>query len=290
MIPPALRLALVVPWMLGAPALAAPRPAGDRTPGDAQQSTARFHLDFDKVAITEVVRYIALWTGTNIVVPEHVQGNITIISPTPVTAEEAYDAFLAALDTAGLWLDREERPFQIRVKDGGPSTPHPVLPVHLNEDHITKVLRLRYADAEQMKSVLNPFIGHNGKLVAFPPDALIISDTALEVARVESFLEALDRPGGQVELHFVTLQHAAARDLAATLNQVFPGPAAGGSASSGARPRVLNVPGEDGEPGNLLPLVVTRIVADERTNRLIVIADGASFAKVERVIEQLDVE
>jgi general secretion pathway protein D len=68
-----------------------------RTLSDEERKTARFHMDFDKVEIEEVVRYIAEWTGKNFILPGNVHGSITIIGPTDVSADEAFAAFVAAL-------------------------------------------------------------------------------------------------------------------------------------------------------------------------------------------------
>ena len=72
-----------------------------RTLTEAERKTARFHMDFDKVEIVEVVKYIAEWTGKNFILPSTVHGQITIIGPTEVTGDEAYAAFLSALRSTG---------------------------------------------------------------------------------------------------------------------------------------------------------------------------------------------
>lgn len=83
------------------PAHAEPKPEkvapAHRTLTDEERKTARFHMDFDKVEIEEVVRYVAEWTGKNFILPGNIRGSITIIGPTDVSADEAFAAFVAAL-------------------------------------------------------------------------------------------------------------------------------------------------------------------------------------------------
>ncbi len=230
---------------------------GSELPGGLHQPI-RYQLDFDNVAISDVVRHLAQWTGKLIVLPPDIKGRITIVSPTPVTAGEAWNAFLAALQTNGLWLDHAGDTYRVRALADGPA-PLASGSRPLSEAMITRVLPLRFTGADEMKNALKQVLGPRGLIVASPPDALVVSDSELEVGRIESLVRALDRPGTRMELHIVQVSHRAAQELASTLQQVFPGGA-------------------------------TRIVADPRTNRLIVVADAASFTKVARLIAQLDVE
>jgi general secretion pathway protein D len=252
-------------------------------------------MDFDKVDVTEVVRYIAQWTGRNFILSDNIRGRITIIGPTDVTAEEAYAAFVAALETSGLQLTPAGGFYKIQPKRDTTNTPIPTcLTAHcsfpLNEEMVTRLLRVRYTDVDQLRNVLNQFVGRDGKLESVPPDTLIISDNALEVARLESILRTLDQPGSQDTVNVVPLLHSTAQELSATLTQIFPSQSNGGRppAGPGGHREVLTVPGDTDRARDDSPVTVSKIIADQKSNRLIIIANARSFEKVRAIIQKLD--
>src|SRR6266446_2657350 len=59
-------------------------------------------LDFHDVDIQDVVKSISEITGKNFVLDDRVRGKVTNISPSPVSIDEAYQAFLAALAVKNL--------------------------------------------------------------------------------------------------------------------------------------------------------------------------------------------
>jgi general secretion pathway protein D len=257
---------------------------------------ATFHMDFDRVEIAEVIKYIAQWTGKNFILADNIRGRITIIGPTDVTADQAYDAFVAALETNGMQISPVGRFYRISPKRDAINAPIPTClsahcTIRLNEEMVTRLFRLRYTEADQMRNVLSPFVGREGRLDAYPPDMIIDSDNALEVERVESILRTLDQPGSQDEVNVVQLSHSTAQDVAATLTQIFPSTSGNGrpQAGPGGHHLLLNIPSANGTPEDPSPITVSKIIADQKSNRLIVIASARSFEKVKTIIQQLDI-
>jgi type II secretory pathway component GspD/PulD (secretin) len=75
-----------------------------------------FRVDFQQIELTDLVRYFSAITGENfILVPDTLAGRtMTIISPRPVTAADARDLFLAAIEMSGLIAERREHFWLIR--------------------------------------------------------------------------------------------------------------------------------------------------------------------------------
>ena len=72
----------------------------DQPPGET--ANQRFiTIDFDNVDIRVFIKYISELTGKNFVVDKSVQGNVTIVSPTKISEEEAYRVFESVLDVHG---------------------------------------------------------------------------------------------------------------------------------------------------------------------------------------------
>jgi general secretion pathway protein D len=168
-----------------------------------------------------------------------VRGKITIIGPTDVTAEEAFNAFVAALESNNMSLVQTGSFYKVGPKKDTVRYPIPTDldgQTHLpsNEQMATKLFRLKYNDVDPIKNVIQQFITREGEIVSYPPDVLIVSDNASNLARVDSFVKALDLPGSQDEINVVQVLRASAQELSATLLQIFQAQA-GGAAGPNAR-------------------------------------------------------
>ncbi|MGO9454814.1 MAG: hypothetical protein ACLQDV_27765 [Candidatus Binataceae bacterium] len=75
------------------PTIRGPVYAGDYPPIASDQIT----MNFQNVDIPVLAKFISEITGKNFIIDESVRGEVTIISPTKVTPEEAYQAFQSAL-------------------------------------------------------------------------------------------------------------------------------------------------------------------------------------------------
>src|SRR6266850_1081188 len=166
---------------------------------------------------------------------------------------------------------------------------------------VTKLFKLRYVEADQMRNVLNQFTSRDSDFQIFPPDSLIISDLGLNMRRLEKLVDQLDQPGGSEEIHIVPVLYAGAQELAQKLTEIFqaqaPSPRGGVARQLGVAEPVVQ-PGQPvplpqaGQmpPGATAgPVQIGKIIPEERTNKLIVIAGARSFSRVMELIRQLDV-
>ena len=306
------------------PAAAAPSPAGQPAPGSAVVTPApsteagsaggdaradgrctpmqgRFLLAFNKADIVDVLEQASRWTCRNFAYTDDIaRGKITLLSKTPVTAEEAYAAFLASLTANNIAVYPSGRYYKlVRIADAK-KTPIPTLgdgaEVPALEQPVTKIFKLHYADPDQLRGIMGNFTSPQGAdIQSIPPDTLIITDIGLNVRRIERLLDSLDKPGSGELIRFIQVRYASARDLADKVNQIFQsGPSQPGR--PGRRPVIGGVaPGTPGAPAPALAagedggLSISKVMADERTNKLVVIADEKSFQRIRDLVDQLDV-
>jgi general secretion pathway protein D len=279
------------------------RPAGEpvrTTDSRCVPLKGRFMLTFNKADVVDVLEQASRWTCRNFVYTDDVaRGKITLLSKTPVTADEAYAAFLAALNSNNIAVYATGRYYKlIRVAD---SKKNPI-PTYTgegatpaNEQPITKVIRLRHADADQMRGVVSNFLSPQGADVqSIPPDMLIVTDIGLNLRRVERILESVDRAGAGDLVRVVQIRYAAAKDIADKVNQIFQVQTgrttrrtAAPAVPSGRQPAGAAAGGATS--GGVEGVSVTKILPDERTNKLVIIADEKSFQRILELIEQLDV-
>jgi general secretion pathway protein D len=281
----------------------APPPAAEAAPASerCQPLQGRFLLAFNRADIVDVLEQASRWTCRNFAYTDDVaRGKITLLSKTPVTAEEAYAAFLSALASNNIALFQSGRYWKlVRIADAKkapiPMITEPGGAVPAQEQSVTKVIRLRHADPDMLRGLLGNYTSPQGAdIQSVPPDILIVTDVGLNILRIEKLLEAIDRPGGSDLIRFIQVKHATARDLAEKINQIFQSaPAAPGRP---ARRPVIG--GVSGPPGQPVPapvmeggteISISKVLADERTNKLVVIADEKSFQRIQELVAQLDV-
>jgi general secretion pathway protein D len=289
-----------------APGSAAGAAGGDaRADGKCTPMRGRFLLAFNKADIVDVLEQASRWTCRNFAYTDDIaRGKITLLSKTPVTAEEAYAAFLAALTANNIAIYPTGRYYKlVRIADAK-KAPIPTIlgegaEVPALEQPVTKMFRLHYADPDQLRGIMGNFTSPQGAdIQSIPPDVLIITDLGINVRRIERLLEALDKPGSGELIRFIQVRYASARDLAEKVNQVFQ-PAPSQPGRPGRRPLIGGVaPGTPGAPapapapgmaGEEGGLSISKVMADERTNKLVVIADDKSFQRIRDLVEQLDV-
>ncbi|HEU4385883.1 MAG TPA: type II secretion system secretin GspD [Anaeromyxobacteraceae bacterium] len=270
-----------------------------RAEGSCVPMQGRFLLAFNKAEIVDVLEQASRWTCRNFIfTDEAARGKITLLSKSPVTADEAYAAFLAALSSNGIGLYQSGKYWKlVRIADAK-KTPIPTLlddggEVPQQEQPVTKLLRLKHIEPDQLRAVLGNFLSPQGAdLQVIQPDLLIITDIGLNVRRVERIIETIDRPGSTDLIRVIQVQYASARDIADKINQVFAtGPGQPGRPA--ARRPVIGGLQAGTAPGaapisEAAEVSLTKVLADERTNKLVVIADEKSFQRILELVKQLD--
>ena len=262
-------------------------------------------MSFDKRDLTEVIQFVSQFTQRNFILPERVAGKITILSNSPIPADDVWNVFVAALD-ANNWSVYPVGKYWKLVEKKQSSRAN--IPIYLDrgqeapptEQMVTKLFKLRYVEADQMRNVLNQFTSRDSDFQIFPPDTLVISDLGLNMRRLEKLIAQLDQPGGSEEIHIVPVQYAGAQELAQKLTEIFQAQA---PAQRGGVVRQLGVAEPVVQPGQPIavpppgqapagtggPVQIGKIIPEERTNKLIVIAGARSFSRVMQLIRQLDV-
>src|SRR5438477_355885 len=183
-------------------------------------------MSFDKRDLTEVIQFVSQFTQRNFILPERVAGKITILSNSPIPAEDVWNVFVAALD-ANNWAVYPVGKYWKLVEKKQSARAN--IPIYLErgqeapptEQMVTKLFKLRYVEADQMRNVLNQFTSRDSDFQLFPPDTLVISDLGLNMRRLEKLVAQLDQPGGSEEIHIVPVQYAGAQELVQKLTEIF---------------------------------------------------------------------
>lgn len=213
-------------------------------------------LNFKNADIGAFIEFVAGFSGKNFLVDNRVKGKVTVVSPTPMSEQEAYEVFLSVLEINGFATVHAGPITKIVPRAESKQRALPVRSGIAAEDDemVTQVIRLRFANGQQLVALIRPLISPNSHLVAYPRgNMLLLTDTASNVRRIQRILDLLDRKDA-VGVQMFSLQHASADKLAATLAKLYPaGPATpGGSVKAIAH-----------QPGNILVVVAAPQIINE---------------------------
>ncbi len=170
------------------------------------------NYDLPDTDIKDVVTLISKWTGKNFILDNKVRGKITIIGPSQVTLQEAYHAFLSALDANSLTTvqsgkfiriiesaEARRAPVETYAGDYAPST----------DQFITRIFQLRYINSDEVQREFRDLTTRQGKLFAYEPtNSIIITDTGSNIKRIEGILQTLDVKNFETTLHVLKIKTA----------------------------------------------------------------------------------
>ncbi|WP_026362203.1 type II secretion system secretin GspD [Geopsychrobacter electrodiphilus] len=241
----------------------------------AQSPKAEISLDFKDVELSDLIKTISEMTGRNFVYDERVRGKVTIISPEPMSRDEAYQLFMTVLNVKGYTLIETGKVNKIVPLQDAKQNNLPVSDTMQGDGYITRLIRLNYADAQVLAStVLLPLIAKTSNLTVYEPtNTLILTDNAANIDRLVEIIDKLDLPSALDRLEVFTLKDASAEEIAQIANSMI---------SKQTNPRRRRVVGN-------APTQTGQVIAYPRTNTLLAIASEDELNLLRSLIATLDV-
>lgn len=246
-------IALLLLAMASAPAL------------PAQQATIT--PNYKDADIRQIIEAVGEVTGKNFILDPRVKAEVTMLSSAPMSPDAFYEAFLSILSVYGfvavpagdvikILPDANAR--QVPGAEGEPGGGRP-------DDIVTRVITVQNVSAAQLVPILRPLIPQYGHLAAHPPsNLLIISDRASNVDRMVRIVARIDQAADQ-DYEVIRLEHASASEIVKIVAALKQG----------------NQQAEAGGPA-------ITVVADERTNSVLVTGDKATRLRYRALITHLD--
>ncbi|MGH7905929.1 MAG: type II secretion system secretin GspD [Candidatus Binataceae bacterium] len=246
-------------------------------------------MNFQNVDIPVLAKFISEITGKNFVVDESVRGKVSIISPTKVTPLQAYSIFQSVLQVKGYTTVKAGPIIKIiparEVRQSAALTPSQRPSQVLGDEYVTRMVKLRNIDAASLVSVIQPMVSHDGLVAAFPEDnTLIITDDAFNVDRLLKIIGALDIQGVQANIEVIPLKLAFAGQIAPEIEKIM------GKKTGPSGQQVIRRPGFGVvAPSAEGPSTNFKIIPDERTNSLIVLAGPLQMRQIKALVGKLDI-
>jgi general secretion pathway protein D len=223
-------------------------------------------LNLNNADIEALIKTVSEHTGKNFVIDPRVKGKVTVISAHPMEREEFYQVFLSILEVHGFSTipsgDVVKVVPDVKAKQGGIPTVSTggELP---GDQIVTRIIQVKNVTSAQLVPILRPLIPQEGHLAAYPDtNVLIISDRRQNVDRLMKIIDQIDKVSDS-SIEVITLQHASAAEVVRILSG-------------------LESPGAKGQKA------ATKLVADERTNSILISGDPTARLRSRVIIEHLD--
>jgi len=254
--------------LLSAATLAFAQPAGVPQGGQPSAQQQRITPNFKDADITQIAEAVAAATGKNFIIDPRVRAQVTMLSATPMSPEAFYQTFLSILAVYNFIAIPDGNVVKILPDANARQSPSVDLPDSVSstsDEIVTQVIDVKNVNAAQLVPILRPMIPQYGHLAAYPAgNILIISDRANNVNRMMRIIRRIDQVGDQ-DVEVVPLQNASAAEVVRVMNSLYQGAAA---AAEGGTPM--------------------KVVADERSNSVLISGDQNQRVRVRALIAHLD--
>ncbi len=262
---------------------APPAPEQQEAPKITRAGDDHITLNFNNIDISALIKVMSEYTRRNFILDDKVAGKVTLMTPTRVTPDEAYDIFLSALEIKGFTAIEDGKIIRIIPTAAARQSGLKVIEDGdmAGEGFVTKLIRTSYVNPQEIVRTLTPLMSRDGMLLAYPAsNSLIVTDAVAAIRKIEKLVEAMDipTPTGKGRINVYYCKNASSEDIAKVMQALvsrLPAPPAGGT------------PTPTG-PATILEGAVT-ITADKLTNSLIIVASPIDYETVKDVIEKLDI-
>jgi len=294
----------------GASSAPKPRQKAPVASGKAQKVT----IDFVDAPLSDVVKYMAEITGRNFILNDDLKGEITIISHQPVSVAEAYEAFLSAMEMEGFTTVTVGKATKVVSTGSAANNPLRVYQggdIPYTDNYVTQIIQFENVQVSEISSVVKDLSGKGAKIIAYAPtNTLIITDAAVNIRRVYRIISQLDVASPKAKMELIGLNHATAAEVQRIIEQLYgseessqTGTQSNRRSSRSSRNRDRTASRRGGKSGansgggeasaskvGSEGKYIEKIISDERTNSLLVLANAEAMQAVKDLVARLDVD
>lgn len=267
--------------------------SGDGIPANKELIT---DFNFPDADVMDIAKTLGRLTGKNFILDKEVSkgsARVSVISNSPITVSDAWRAFLTALDMNGLAIvprgkylsimrqnDAKGKNVRMYSNQKAPNT----------DALVTKIFKIKYISAKELENVVRTYANMGARIYGFDQtNTLIITDTGSNIAKIAEMIKFLDVEGFDAGIEVMQVKYASATELSKLIDTLLPGTQAGLNRPGigfpgGARPAQGNFSARKTKEGGM----INTIIADERTNSLIVHANTRGAEQVRALVARLD--
>ncbi len=240
-----------------------------------QASAAQYSPNFKGTEITEFINIVGKNLKKTMIVDPNVRGKVNVRSYDLLSEQQYYQFFLNVLEVYGFAaVEMNNNIIKIiRNKDAKTSS-IPVIGSNstiLGDEMVTRIVEVKNVTVRELVPLLRQLSDQagGGNVTNYDPaNVIMLTGTAATVNRLVKIIERVDRAGDQ-DVEIIKLQYASAGEIVRIIE-------------------AMNKPsgGKAGQPTFLIP----KIVADDRSNSVIVSGEVQARERVSRLVKRLDSE
>jgi general secretion pathway protein D len=242
----------------------------------ANISAAEYSPNFKGTEIGEFINIVGKNLRKTMIVDPNVRGKVNVRSYDLLTEEQYYQFFLNVLEVYGFSAVSMDNNIVkiIRDKDAKTSS----IPVVGNEnpgagdEMVTRVIEVKNVTVRELTPLLRQLSDQagGGNVVNYDPaNVIMLTGTAAVVNRLVQIIERVDKAGDQ-DVQIISLKYASAGEMVRIIE-------------------AMNKSGQ-GKGSSTPTFLIPKIVADERTNSVIVSGEVKARERVARLVSRLDSE
>lgn len=258
----------------------------EKTGAQKKKNSSKYvTMDFDNVDIKLVIKYMSDLLDKNFLVDDAVKGKVTIISPQAIPVDEAYKVFESILEVKGFTAIPSGSIIKIvpireaYSKNIETRTEEQVRKTKSEDTFITQLIPINHADVNEVKTVISTLVSKESKLLAYgPTNTLILTETLSNIDRMLKIIKEIDVPFEETRVEIVPLKYASPDVISSEVLKAL-----GDQKLKTSRTRTKGrtvVPKET---------VKMKIIPDDRTGSLIIVADEEDMETIMDLIAKLDI-
>jgi len=291
---------------------------------DSSVSEPMIGLKYEDMDLDEVLKHYSEWTGLALMkAPNVPAAKITLKCPKRLPKDEALLAIEGVLSMHGIALvpmgDKFLKvvPIAEARQQGMVTSTGPLKEVVEDTDHlVSQIVELKHIDISEAQTTIQNLLHGYGKIMPLERvNCMLITDSAVNLKRILEILEYLDQPvESREELRIFHIAYAKASDIRGKIEEIIADADARDSKTRFIRQQLTSarlptrslrprIPGQPAVPSPIRPSVQdvlqsasekglihgkVKMVADDRTNALIIITKPEQFKFLENIIEALD--
>lgn len=237
-------------------------------------------FNFEETDLEELTKQMQKLTGINLILDgKGLKGKISIMAPTPITVGDAWKAYLTALEINGFTLIKSGSFYKIVQTRDIRYTPTKIYTGNYTPDtdnYVMRILPLKNIDSTEVTRSFRPFMTRFGRIIDIKQtNTIIVQDTGSNINRLVRLIKFIDVPGYEESLQIIPVKNSSAAEIAKLLDQILK---SAGTSSSKSRTNTTN----NSES-------ISKIIAENRTNSIIAMANAQGAKQLRELINKLDV-
>lgn len=255
-------------------------------PEHCTPAKGRFEWNFEDEKLSLIIRQVADLLCRNIINPELLPENVkaTIIGKTKLSPKDSWNVLMAILANKGFAMVQQVEGWMLVKRNEAKSYATPLYleakSIPQNEEVGTFFYKVQHASQEVLKNSARALMSKDGMVESVGDQYVIMIDSNSNLRRLADIFGHVDIEDAINKVHILTLKHADARTVEKQLRDLFDVAGSAGGPRGGRRKRSAG----EGKAA----LEIDKIIADERTNSLIVVSDKESMEKLKEIAGLID--